>query len=166
MNVNFASNSTILSNLTAYTIYVINVSAVSPGGKGPANTARARTQAEGNKYVEIVGLHLSSRLKWIRPLLLKKSTSVKAFGWGSKKKEKNTDPLCVARKCIRTESQKHGDFFPENDSSWNFYRKEWKLPLVWRVHTSRMYLYATRRTRVVLQVRGFTVEYCRHFNYW
>ena len=34
-----------------------------------------------------------------------------------KKKEKNTDPLRVARKCIRTESQRHGDFFPENDSS-------------------------------------------------
>ena len=60
MNVNFASNSTILSNLTAYTIYVINVSAVSPGGKGPANTAKARTQAEGNIYVEIVEFHLFS----------------------------------------------------------------------------------------------------------
>lgn len=60
VDVTFASNSTILSNLTAYTMYVINVSAVSPGGKGPANTVKVRTQAEGNIYVEIVGLHLSS----------------------------------------------------------------------------------------------------------
>lgn len=60
VNVNFASNSTILSNLTTYTIYIINVSAVSLGGKGPANTARAQTQAKGNIYAEIVGLHLSS----------------------------------------------------------------------------------------------------------
>ena len=48
MNVNLASNSSILSNLTAYTMYVINVSAVSPGGKGPAKTTKARTQAAGN----------------------------------------------------------------------------------------------------------------------
>ena len=47
MNVNLASNSSILSNLTAYTMYVINVSAVSYGGKGPAKTAKARTQAAG-----------------------------------------------------------------------------------------------------------------------
>lgn len=47
MNVNLASNSSILSNLTAYTMYVINVSAVSSGGKGPAKTTKARTQAAG-----------------------------------------------------------------------------------------------------------------------
>lgn len=49
VKVNFASNNTILSNLTAYTIYVINVSAVSSGGIGPANTAKARTGAEGTR---------------------------------------------------------------------------------------------------------------------
>ena len=48
MNVNFESNNTILSNLTAHTMYVINVSAVSTGGVGPGNTAKARTLAAGN----------------------------------------------------------------------------------------------------------------------
>lgn len=48
VKVNFASNNTILSNLTAYTTYLINVSAVSPGGIGPAHTIKARTQAAGN----------------------------------------------------------------------------------------------------------------------
>lgn len=52
MNVNFASNSIVLANLTAHTLYVINVSAVSPGGLGPANTTTARTQAAGNIQVE------------------------------------------------------------------------------------------------------------------
>ena len=57
MNVNFSSNSTILSNLTVYTMYVINVSAVSSGGIGPAKTASARTDAEGNIQVESVEFH-------------------------------------------------------------------------------------------------------------
>lgn len=48
VNVDLASNYTVLLNLTAYTMYVINVSAVTPGGIGPANMARARTEAEGN----------------------------------------------------------------------------------------------------------------------
>ena len=48
VHVNFALNYTILSNLTAYTLYIINVSVESLGGIGPANTARIRTQPEGN----------------------------------------------------------------------------------------------------------------------
>lgn len=48
LKVDFASNSTLLSNLTAYTMYVISVSAVSPGGIGPAKRAKARTNAAGN----------------------------------------------------------------------------------------------------------------------
>ena len=43
----YLTNSTTLSNLDVYTMYVINVSAVSSGGIGPANTARARTDAAG-----------------------------------------------------------------------------------------------------------------------
>ena len=54
MNVNFALNYTVLSNLTAYTIYVINVAAVSSGGKGPAKTTWVRTQAEGKIQVETI----------------------------------------------------------------------------------------------------------------
>ena len=48
VNVNLESNNTPLSNLTAHTMYVINVSAVSAGGVGSANTAKARTLAAGN----------------------------------------------------------------------------------------------------------------------
>ena len=47
VSVNYTSNTTTLTNLTVYTVYVINVSAVSSGGIGPANTAKARTGAEG-----------------------------------------------------------------------------------------------------------------------
>ena len=47
--VHYTVNSTTLSNLTVYTMYVINVSAVSSGGVGPADTAMARTGAEGKK---------------------------------------------------------------------------------------------------------------------
>ena len=54
VDVYFASNSTILSNLTAYSIYAINVSAMNPGGIGPAKTAWARTEAAGNNKVEKV----------------------------------------------------------------------------------------------------------------
>lgn len=45
--VNYMINTTILTNLTIYTKYVINVSAVSSGGIGPVKTAKARTDAEG-----------------------------------------------------------------------------------------------------------------------
>lgn len=43
VTVNFMTNTTTLANLTVYTMYVINVSAVSPRGIGPAKTAKART---------------------------------------------------------------------------------------------------------------------------
>ena len=49
LSVNYTSNTTTLTNLTVYTMHVINVSAVSSGGIGPANTAKARTGAEGRK---------------------------------------------------------------------------------------------------------------------
>ena len=49
LSVNYTSNTTTLTNLTVYTMYVINASAVSSGGIGPANTAKARTGAEGRK---------------------------------------------------------------------------------------------------------------------
>ena len=48
VNVNLESNNTTLLNLTAHTMYVINVSAVSTEGVGLANTAKARTLAAGN----------------------------------------------------------------------------------------------------------------------
>lgn len=47
VTVNYTTNITALTNLSVYTIYVINVSARSSGGKGPANTAMARTGAGG-----------------------------------------------------------------------------------------------------------------------
>ena len=47
VRVNFTTDTTTLTNLAAYTMYIINVSAVSSGGIGPANTARARTDAAG-----------------------------------------------------------------------------------------------------------------------
>lgn len=45
--VNYTKNVTTMTKLTVYTTYVINVSAVSSGGVGPANTARAQTGAAG-----------------------------------------------------------------------------------------------------------------------
>ena len=53
MSVNYTTNTTTLVNLTVYTMYVIDVSAVSSGGMGPANTARARTDAAGSKFLTI-----------------------------------------------------------------------------------------------------------------
>lgn len=47
MNINFTTNTTTLKNLTVYTLYVIHLSAVSSGGIGPENVAKARTDAEG-----------------------------------------------------------------------------------------------------------------------
>lgn len=50
-NVNFVTvnytNATQLTNLSAFTMYVINVSALSSGGVGPWNTTKARTGDEG-----------------------------------------------------------------------------------------------------------------------
>lgn len=51
MSVNYTTNTTILTNLIVYTMYVISVSAVSSGGIGPANTAKARTDARGTKIL-------------------------------------------------------------------------------------------------------------------
>ena len=48
MSVNNTTNTTMLTNGTIYAMYVVNVSAVSFGGIGPANTAKARTGAAGN----------------------------------------------------------------------------------------------------------------------
>ena len=47
VSLNHKTNTTTLTNLTVYTMYVINVSAVSSGGIGPANTVKARTDADG-----------------------------------------------------------------------------------------------------------------------
>ena len=47
VSVNYTTNSATLTNLAVFTIYVINVSAVSSGGIGPANTVKARTDSEG-----------------------------------------------------------------------------------------------------------------------
>ena len=41
------TNTTALINLAAFTMYVINVSAVSSGGVGPGNTTKARTNDAG-----------------------------------------------------------------------------------------------------------------------
>ena len=47
MNVSYTTNTKTLTNLTVYTMYVINMSAVSSGGIGPASTVEARTDAAG-----------------------------------------------------------------------------------------------------------------------
>ena len=47
VRVNYRTNTTTLNNLTIYSMYIIYVSAVSSGGIGPENSARARTDAEG-----------------------------------------------------------------------------------------------------------------------
>ena len=49
VRVNYTTNTTTLTNLVVFTMYVINVSAVSSGGIGPANTAKVRTDAIGRK---------------------------------------------------------------------------------------------------------------------
>lgn len=41
------TNTTELTNLSAFTMYVINISAVSSGGVGPWNTIKARTDDAG-----------------------------------------------------------------------------------------------------------------------
>lgn len=57
MSVNNMMNTTTLTNLAVYTMYVINVSAVSSGGVGPAKTGKGRTGAEGTKFL---------RQHWVR----------------------------------------------------------------------------------------------------
>ena len=51
VSVNYTTNTTTLTNLSVYTMYVINVKAVSSGGIGPTNTAKARTEAKGRKVL-------------------------------------------------------------------------------------------------------------------
>ncbi|PFX34734.1 Protein sidekick-1, partial [Stylophora pistillata] len=68
---NFSANTTTLTNLTVYTMYVINVSAISSGGLGPANTVEARTVAEAPLLAPVlVTAHSSSStslvVKWAR----------------------------------------------------------------------------------------------------
>ena len=45
--VNYTTNSIELTNLTVFTEYVINVSAVSSGAMGPGTSIRARTDVDG-----------------------------------------------------------------------------------------------------------------------
>ena len=47
LTVNYMVNTTTLTDLEVYTVYIINVSAVSSGGVGPGNMKMARTTAEG-----------------------------------------------------------------------------------------------------------------------
>ena len=51
VNVNYTTNTTTLTNLSVYTMYVVNVSAVSSGGVGPAKMVITRTDAEGEKVL-------------------------------------------------------------------------------------------------------------------
>ena len=53
VSVNFTTNTTTLSNLTVYTMYIVNVSAVSSGGIGPESAIKARTGAEGTNVFRI-----------------------------------------------------------------------------------------------------------------
>lgn len=52
--VNYTKNTAALKNLTIYTMYVINVSAVSSGGVGSGNTTITRTDAEGTEVFNVV----------------------------------------------------------------------------------------------------------------
>ena len=47
VTVNYTTNFTELTYLTAFTEYIVNVSAVSSGGEGPGNTTTARTDDAG-----------------------------------------------------------------------------------------------------------------------
>jgi len=51
VNVNYTTNTTTLKDLGVYTMYVVNVSAVSSGGVGPAKMLITRTDAEGRKVL-------------------------------------------------------------------------------------------------------------------
>ena len=57
---NTLSLTTVLANLTVYTVYGVNVSALSSGGIGPASTVKARTDARGTKVYNIVNSFLIS----------------------------------------------------------------------------------------------------------
>ena len=46
------TNTTELTNLSAFTMYVINISAMSSGGVGPWNTIKARTDDAGTKETD------------------------------------------------------------------------------------------------------------------
>ena len=46
------TNTTELTNLSAFTMYVINISALSSGGVGPWNTIKARTDDAGTKETD------------------------------------------------------------------------------------------------------------------
>lgn len=46
------TNTTELTNLSAFAMYVINISAVSSGGVGPWNTIKARTDDAGTKETD------------------------------------------------------------------------------------------------------------------
>ena len=46
------TNTTELTNLSAFTMYVINISAVSSGGVGPWNTVKARTDDAGTEETD------------------------------------------------------------------------------------------------------------------
>ena len=52
--VNYTTNTAALKNLTVYTVYVINVSAVSSGGVGPGNMTITRTDAKGTEVFKVV----------------------------------------------------------------------------------------------------------------
>ena len=51
-SVNYTTNSTTLKDLTVYTVYVINISAVSSGGVGPGNMTMAQTDAGGTEVLK------------------------------------------------------------------------------------------------------------------
>ena len=52
VSVNYTTNTTNLKDLGVYTMYVVNVSAVSSGGVGPAKMVVTRTDAEGEKVLK------------------------------------------------------------------------------------------------------------------
>ena len=57
VTVNYTTNSTELTNLTVFTEYVINVSAVSSGGVGPGISTTARTDANGRSNMRTGNYH-------------------------------------------------------------------------------------------------------------
>ena len=61
-SVNYTTNTTTLTDLNVYTMYVINVSAVSSGGIGPANTTKDRTDAAGTEGLKIAFHFLTKKL--------------------------------------------------------------------------------------------------------
>jgi len=52
-NVNYSTNTATLKGLAVYTMYVVNVSAVSSGGVGPAKMVIKRTDAEGKEVFKL-----------------------------------------------------------------------------------------------------------------